>query len=106
MQRYWRLLAGWVFLAAAMRALAVSDSPAGEDPQAVLEQNRRLLEKWRADPDHYRRLKQDYAAFQAMPPERQTRLRQLDLDLHAEDPAAQARLLAVLERYVSWLDKL
>jgi len=106
MRSGWRLLAGLVFLAAGMQALALSDSPAGEDPQVLLEQNRRLLEKWRADPEHFARLKRDYAAFRALAPDRQERLRQLDHDLHAEDPATQARLLAALERYVAWLDKL
>jgi hypothetical protein len=106
MQSAWRMLAATIFLAAGMRALGLADSPAGEDPQVVLEQNRRLLEKWRADPEHFARLKRDHAAFKAMSPERQDRLRQFDLDLHSEDPATQARLLAVLERYVAWLDKL
>ena len=102
----WRLLVLMVFLAASIHALAFSDAPPVEDPQAVLEQNRRLVEKWRADPDHFARLKRDHAAFQALSLERQARLRQFDHDLHDEDPATQARLMAVLERYVAWLEKL
>jgi hypothetical protein len=94
------------FLAAVVQALAVSEPPAAEDPQAVQEQNRRLLEKWRADPDHYARLKRDEKAFREMSPERQARLRQFDRDLHTEDSATQARLWAVLDRYVTWLEKL
>jgi hypothetical protein len=101
-----RLLVLMAFLAASLHAVVFSDGPPAEDPQVVLEQNRRLVEKRRADPDQFSRLKRDHAAFQALPPERQARLRQLDHDLHAEDPATQARLMAVLERYVAWLEKL
>jgi hypothetical protein len=95
-----------VGLAVAVQAFAVSEAPAPEDPQKVLEHNRRLLEKWRGDPEHMARLQADYQAFLALPPERQARLRKLDKDLHAEDPAMQSRLWTVLERYTSWLDKL
>lgn len=102
----WRLLLLMVLLGAGVEAVAWSDAPPADDPQVVLEQNRRLLEKWRAEPDHFARLQRDYQAFQTLSPERQTRLRQLDQDLHAEDPATQARLWTVLERYVAWLEKL
>jgi len=106
MRTAWRLLAGTVFLAAGMHALALEDTPPIENPQVVQEQNRRALEKWRADPEHFARLKRDYWAFKALPLDRQERLRQFDLELHAEEPAVQARLLAVLERYVAWLEQL
>jgi hypothetical protein len=71
-----------------------------------MEQNRQLLEKWRADPERYARLQQDLRAFQAVPPERQERLRQLDRALREEDSATSARLQRVLERYVDWLRRL
>ena len=106
MRSAWRLVASILLLAAGVHALAWSDAPTWEDPQALLEQNRFLLEKWRTDPDHFARLKRDYTAFRAGTPERQERLRKLDRDLHAEDPATQARLWKVLERYVAWIDKL
>jgi hypothetical protein len=93
-------------LAVAVRVFAVYDGPAPEEPQKVLEHNRRLLEKWRGDPEHMQRLQADYQAFLALLPDRQARLRKLDKDLHAEDPAMQARLWTVLERYTSWLEKL
>ena len=54
MRSSWRLLVLILSLAGAMQALALNEQP-GEDPKAVLEQNRRLLEKWRADPEHYAR---------------------------------------------------
>lgn len=73
---------------------------------ADLEGNRRLLEKWRGDPDHFLRLQRDLAAFQALPPERQERFRRFDRQLHAGDLTTQARLWAVLDRYVSWHDSL
>ena len=106
MRIVWRALALVVFLAVSVHAFGWSDAPAGEDPQVVLEHNRRLVEKWRADPVHFGRLQRDHAAFLALSPEKQARLRQLDHDFHAEDPATQARLMAVLERYVAWLEKL
>jgi hypothetical protein len=105
MRASWRLLVLIFSLAGAMQALALSE-PAREDPQAALEQNRRLLKKWRADPEHYARLQQDWRAFQELPAERQESLRKLDRDLHAAEPAEQARLWRVLDRYVAWLDKL
>jgi hypothetical protein len=71
-----------------------------------LDHNRQLLARWRTDADHYARLKRDLQAFKALPPERQTALRRLDHDLHQEDPAAQARLLLVMDRYAAWLDSL
>lgn len=71
-----------------------------------LTRNRRLLEKWKADPDHYERLRKDLTAFYDLPRERQDKIRELDRRLHESDPATQARLWAVLERYVRWLDSL
>jgi hypothetical protein len=67
------------------------------------EQNRRLLEKYQADPEHAARLKRDLLAFRALPPEKQDRLRQLARDLAREDPATRARLLTTLQRYNAWL---
>src|SRR5262245_13838348 len=106
MRTTWRLLILTAFLAVAVQALAMSEQPPTEDPQAVEEQNRQLLERWRDDPEHYARLKRDGKAFAQMPPERQDRLRQLDRDLHAEDSATQTRLWAALDRYLTWLEKL
>jgi hypothetical protein len=106
MRAIWRLLVLLVGCAVCFQAFAVSDTPTPEDPQTVIGNNRRLLEKWRADPEHYARLQRDYQRFLTLPPERQARLRKLDKDLHAEDPAMQARLWAVLERYTAWLEKL
>ena len=71
-----------------------------------LERNRRLLEKWQTDPDHYQRLREDLRAFHALPPGRQAQIRELDRQLHEEAPATRARLWGVLERYVEWLARL
>jgi hypothetical protein len=70
------------------------------------ERNRRLLEKYRADPEHHRRLKRDLAAFHALPAERQQQIRDLDRRIHEADPATQARLWGVIERYNAWLEQL
>jgi hypothetical protein len=78
----------------------------GAGDRDVLEQNRRLLERWRADPDHATRLLRDLRAFHALPQPRQQQLRQLDQELYAADAATQTRLMAVLDRYNAWLDTL
>jgi hypothetical protein len=93
---------------AALAAVVFCGLPRGlaEGDNAGLEANRRLLDKWRADPAHYARLQSDLLAFLALPPERQEHLRKLDHDLHAEESAVQSRLWRALERYAAWLDRL
>jgi hypothetical protein len=71
-----------------------------------LEHNTRLLEKWRADPQHYTRLQHDLQVFYALPRDRQEKLRRLDRELHECDSQTQKRLWETLERYVNWLDSL
>lgn len=83
-------------------SVGFATSDGGDD----LEHNRRLLEKRKADPEHYQRLKRDLAAFYALPPERQEQIRDLDRQLHQADPDEQARLWAVMERYSLWLERL
>jgi hypothetical protein len=100
MWRSWRLPLATVLLAAGP-VLAVAELSADD-----LAANRRLLAQWRADPDHYARLKRDYQALMALPPERLERMRKLDRDLRALDPVTQARLWKVMERYSAWLERL
>ncbi len=102
MRRFGLLLAT-ALLGAALPVLAVSDSA---PPPDDLDHNRRLLERYRSDPDHYARLLRDLRAFEALPPERQERMRQFDRELHDLDPAAQQRLWEVLERYCDWVGRL
>lgn len=71
-----------------------------------LERNARLLEKWRADRDHYARLQRDLQAFAALPRERQEKLRQFDRELHECDSETQKHLWETLERYAAWLDQM
>lgn len=78
------------------------DEPGRDQPQ----NNRQLLEQWKLDPAHYQRLQQDLLAFKAMPPEKQTRIRQLDQDLRQMTPASRQRLWTVMERYSAWLKQL
>src|SRR5262245_33956492 len=92
----------WLILVPACLLCVAFATPESED----LERNRRLLEKWKAEPEHYRRLKRDLAAFYALPPERQEEIRDVDRQLHDADSATQARLWAVLERYYTWLERL
>jgi hypothetical protein len=70
------------------------------------ERNARRLEKLRADPAVYDRLKRDLRAFCAMSAEKQEQLRQLDRDLHDQDSATQRHLWDVLERFSAWLEHL
>ena len=71
-----------------------------------LERNRRLLERWSADPDHRARLLRDLRAFHALPPPRQQLIRALDQQLHEANAPTQGRLWAALERYNVWLETL
>jgi hypothetical protein len=96
-----RLLLLTLLLAGAVPAVSLPE-PTPEE----LEANRRLVERYRADPEHYARLKRDLKAFAALPPERQNRLRQLDQDLHEENTANLTRLWRVLDRYAAWLEHL
>jgi hypothetical protein len=90
-----------MLLGAALPVLAVPESAPDE-----LQHNRRLLEQYRADPEHYARLVRDLRAFKALPPERQEKMRQFDRALHEEDAETQKHLWEVLERYIAWLDRL
>src|SRR5262249_14603131 len=96
-----RLLLLTVLLAGAAPAVSLPE-PTPEE----LDANRRTVARWPAAPDHYARLKRDLKAFDALPAERQTRLRQLDHDLHEENSTNQARLSRVLDRYATWLEHL
>jgi hypothetical protein len=84
--------------------LAASTAAVPDLSPEELGHNRRLLTQWRTDPEHYARLKRDLQAFKALPPERQAALRRLDRELRQEDPAVQARLKHVMDRYAAWLD--
>jgi hypothetical protein len=100
MKNNWRLWA--LLLLAGLSPLASwADSANGDR-----EHDRRLLEKWQADPEHYSRLRRDLRDFQTLPPERQERLRRLDHDLHAEGAAKSTRLVHTLQRYADWLQRL
>jgi hypothetical protein len=100
LRRTARLLGLLAFLAVALPLFA---DTVGDDTES----NARVLDRWRtADPEHYARLRRDLRAFYNLPLERQEQLRRLDRELHELEPAAQKRLLAVLERYGSWLEHL
>ncbi|MCS6976149.1 MAG: hypothetical protein NZM31_03945 [Gemmatales bacterium] len=50
--------------------------------------------------------KREAAAFQALPPESQRRIRQLDRELREEDSESRDRYLRLLQRYGDWYDRL
>jgi len=95
------LLVGTAGLVACLPGPARAVGEGGDEPEP-----RRLPARWRDDPAEYRRLKDEWKAFQKLPKARQDRLRQIDEDLNDEPPAARARLWAVLFRYTAWLDRL
>src|SRR5262245_25626651 len=94
--RWLPVLLGALIVTASSRALTDADD---------LERNRRLLERWKADPEHHARLRRDLQAFYALPAERQEAMRRLDHQLH-EDLSTQTRLWPVLTRYHDWLEHL
>jgi hypothetical protein len=81
-------------------------TPAEADPVVSLEQNRKLLDKWRHDADHFSRLQEDLNAFWRLPAVERQRLRQLDLDIHKQNSEEQKSLWGVLESYHAWLGRL
>src|SRR4051794_34812470 len=96
----------WLFLGLAGLLVGGLTAAAPPDSADELQHNRRLLEKWRHDPEHHARLEEDLRAFWALPGWRQRRLRRLDRDPHETDPHTRKRLWGVLERYHAWLERL
>jgi len=94
-------MAGLLVLLTAIPALALG-GPAVD----ALVRNGRLLENWKADPEHYARLVRDLRVFWTEPPARREQLRKLDRDLAALDALTQKRLWEVMESYSLWLDHL
>jgi hypothetical protein len=91
--------------------IAVGSLSADEDKNSSLkatpESNRRALEeKARQDPAWYERMLRDLDAFQSLPADQKERMRQLDKQLSAENAVTNKKLMRVLERYVTWLEKL
>jgi hypothetical protein len=75
---------------------------APEPSPLELEYARKKLAAIRPYPDELARIREAAEKLDALPPERQTQLRQLDHDLHQQPSAAQARLQDVLDRYNEW----
>ncbi len=92
MRRFGLLFPAVMLLGATLPVSAVPEA-APDD----LSHNRRLLDQYRADPEHYARLVRDLRAFQALPPDHQEKMRQFDRALHEEDSETQKRLWEVLE---------
>jgi hypothetical protein len=99
-----RMLLLMAVLAAAAPVLAL---PEGAGPSAEYEANRQRLQRLRAtDPARYERLKEDLHAFADLNPEQQERMRRLDREVREEEPAVQAHLLQLMDRYVTWYERL
>jgi hypothetical protein len=95
----WRTLCFFLVLALAIPVLAA-------DEEEDLQQNKRLLQKWKQDPEHYARLLADLKAFHELSRARQEQLRQFDSNFAALDLKKQSHLWEVLERYNYWLEHL
>src|SRR5581483_6294260 len=93
-RRRFAILTSMLLLFAAPLAAALSEATP-ED----LDQNRRLLEKIRSDPYHYRVLRRDLTNFNRLRPEVRERLRRLDRDVRAELSGTQVRLLHTAQQY-------
>jgi hypothetical protein len=103
LSRYCGLLVPLLFFVlAATDAQEADSAPAPRD----LERNRQLLQKWKADPEHYARLQRDLRDFWALPKPKRQWLRRLDKELHDLDAKTQKRLWKVAERYSAWLERL
>lgn len=102
MQRLGRMLLMLTVLTLVPPALALPEAAHDDESH----HNQTLLRRWQSDPEHYARLKRHLKAFKALPAARQDRLRQLDRELHDEEPATQARLWRVMDRYSAWFDRL
>jgi hypothetical protein len=97
------LLPMLTFLAAATPS---EEGTSGTSEAAYLERNRQLLQKWKADPEHYARLQRDLHDFWALPDSKRRQLRQLDRVFHELDAKTQKRLWKAAERYTAWLERL
>src|SRR5579862_1753655 len=85
----------------AVTGAAVPDTPEPPASAEALEENLRLLETWRKDPNqaaHLNRLHADLEYFWKLPAEERTRLRKLDQELHEQDPGTREHLWNVLAR--------
>jgi hypothetical protein len=94
-----------------MLAFLVAATPSeegtyGTSDAAYLERNSQLLQKWKADPEHYARLQRDLRDFWALPEPKRRQIRQLDRAFHELDTKTQKRLWKAAERYSAWLERL
>lgn len=101
--RSYLLLPMLAFLAAATPG---EEGTSATPDTAYLERTRQLLNKWKADPEHYTRLQRDLRAFWALPEPRRRQLRHLDRAFHELDTKTQKRLWKAAERYTAWLERL
>jgi hypothetical protein len=93
-------------LALFMAATRDEEGTPGKSDSDDLEHNRRVLQKWKTDPEHFARLKQDLRDFWALPEAKRQQLRRLDGDFHQLDAKTQKRLWQVAEGYEAWLERL
>ena len=95
----------YCLLLAPMLAFLAAATPSPETA-ADLERNRQLLQKWKAEPKHYARLRRDLHDFWELSDAKRGQLRQLDRALHQLEPQTRKRLWKVAERYLAWLERL
>lgn len=101
----WALLMALLFIS--IPGVVLSEPQFRSPNDSALKVNRRLLEDWReVDPSHVARLQQDLREFWQLPAAKREQIRKLDRQLHQLYPEDQQRLIAVMERYHTWLKRL
>src|SRR5205085_12012210 len=102
MRRFRPFIPVTLLLAAALPVLAFPEA-APDEPPGFADRGRRLIDKYRADPERYARLERD---FLALPADRQERVRQFDRALYDLPRDKRRRLWGVLQRYAAWVERL
>lgn len=91
-----RYLLGGMSLSLALTWVAESRLSAQSPPDPGASAGKAAVRDW----------KREAAAFNALPPEVQRRIRQLDRELREEDSESRDRYLRLLQRYSDWYDRL
>ncbi len=91
-----------LLLALLVTPLAAVPEPSADEVQA----NRRRLQQLARNPGQIAKLREEAAAFYALPEDRRRQPLELHEKLHQESGATQARLHQVLERYAEWVSEL
>src|SRR5262245_20425286 len=79
---------------------------AAQPTEAELRAQQERFELYRKHPEHIKRLRENYQAFQSQPQTKREAVVKLDEDMHGLAERKKARYWGVLERYTDWLEQL